>query len=363
MTSDPQPTPAEQDPATPASPAEPEAKAAPARSAAPEADAAPEASAAPGKPTEPETSATPEKAASSGESATSEGPAAPEEPAALAKSAPAVEPAASEGPATPEKPAAPGKSAPAEEPAAPADAAAPAGAARANAAARPKPVAAGTPAAKADRPDPADQTDPAYKDRVYRSHGAIAGGVLLLAIGTWLGVDALVRGEGRTPWIALAGLLFAVPLVIAYTLRPAVYANEDRLRIRNPFRTITLPWGAISGLRSGYSNEVFTQDGTKFQLWAIPVSLRGRKKAARRHAQQVAADDPVASRVRPGARGTAQPHARDSGDQSMDDLREIAERREGAESAQGEPVAHWAYEILAPSAAGAVLLAVLLAVG
>ena len=212
-------------------------------------------------------------------------------------------------------------------------------------------------------PDQADQTDPAYKDRVYRSHGAIAGGVLLLAIGTWLGVDALVRGEGRTPWIALAGLLFAVPLVIAYTLRPAVYANEDRLRIRNPFRTITLPWGAISGLRSGYSNEVFTQDGTKFQLWAIPVSLRGRKKAARRHAQQVAADDPVASRVRPGARGTAQPHARDSGDQSMDDLREIAERREGAESAQGEPVAHWAYEILAPSAAGAVLLAVLLAVG
>ncbi|MBJ3808747.1 PH domain-containing protein [Streptomyces flavofungini] len=209
----------------------------------------------------------------------------------------------------------------------------------------------------------ADQTDPVYKDRGYRSHGAIAGGVLLLAIGAWLGIDALIRGEGRTPWVALAGLFFAVPLVIAYTLRPAVYANEDRLRIRNPFRTITLPWGAISGLRSGYSNEVFTQDGTKFQLWAIPVSLRGRKKAARRHAQQVAADDPAASRVRPGAPGATHPHTRDAGDQSMDDLREIAERRENAEAAQGEPVVRWAYEILAPSVAGAVLLAVLLAVG
>lgn len=298
MTSDPQPTPAEQDPATPASPAEPET------------------SATPGKSTEPETSAAP------------------------GKSAAPAKPAASEKSAAPAKPATP-----------------------ANSAARAKSTAAAAPAAPASKADHSDQAAPAYKDRVYRSHGAIAGGVLLLAIGIWLGVDALIRGEGRTPWVALAGLLFAVPLVIAYTLRPAVYANEDRLRVRNPFRTITLPWGAISGLRSGYSNEVFTQDGTKFQLWAIPVSLRGRKKAARRHAQQVAADDPAASRVRPGARGVTQPHARDAGDQSMDDLREIAERREGAEAAQGEVVAHWAYEILAPSAAGAVLLAVLLALG
>ncbi|MEU2564697.1 PH domain-containing protein [Streptomyces longispororuber] len=208
-------------------------------------------------------------------------------------------------------------------------------------------------------PTPADHT-PAYQDRVHRSHAAIAGGVLLLVIGVWLAVDALVRGEGSTPWVALAGLLFAVPLVVAYTLRPAVFANDDRLRVRNPFRTITLPWGAVSGLRSGYSNEVFTQDGTKYQLWAIPVSLRGRKKAARRHAQQVAADDPATSRVRPGAGPEG---LRAPGDQAMDDLREIAERREGAESAQGEPVVRWAYEILAPAAAGAVLLAVLLGIG
>ncbi|MFD9910176.1 PH domain-containing protein [Streptomyces sp. NPDC059063] len=212
------------------------------------------------------------------------------------------------------------------------------------------------------QPTPAEQ-DPAYKDRVYRSHAAIAGGVMLLAIGAWLGIDALIRGEGRTPWVALAGLLFAVPLVVAYTVRPAVYASEDRLRIRNPFRTITLPWGAISGLRSGYSNEAFTQDGTKFQLWAIPVSLRGRKKAARRHAQQVASDDPVATRVRPGAPGAFPDGTRAAGDQAMDDLREIAERREGAKSAQGEPVVRWAYEVLAPCAAGAVLLAVLLGTG
>ncbi|MGO4424824.1 PH domain-containing protein, partial [Streptomyces sp. MCAF7] len=86
-----------------------------------------------------------------------------------------------------------------------------------------------------------------YADRVYRSPGGIAGGVLLLAIGAWLGIDAMIRGEGRAPWLALAGLLFAVPLVIAFTVRPAVFAGQDRLRVRNPFRTITLPWGSVEG--------------------------------------------------------------------------------------------------------------------
>ncbi|EST31843.1 hypothetical protein M878_15920, partial [Streptomyces roseochromogenus subsp. oscitans DS 12.976] len=98
----------------------------------------------------------------------------------------------------------------------------------------------------------------------------LVGGVLLLLVVGWLGFDALFQGHGRAPWLALAGMILIVPLVIAFTLRPAVFAGEDRLRIRNPFRAIGLPWGEVASLRSGYSNEVVAKSGRRYQLWSIP---------------------------------------------------------------------------------------------
>ncbi|MFE4965032.1 PH domain-containing protein [Streptomyces sp. NPDC056660] len=212
-------------------------------------------------------------------------------------------------------------------------------------------------------------TTPLVKDRIYRSPQALIGGVLLLAIVGWLGVDALLRGHGRTPWLALAALILLVPLVVAFTLRPAVFAGEDRLRVRNPFRVITLPWGEIAALRSGYSNEVIVESGAKYQLWAIPVSLRSRKKAARRQtkAESDARGGRTASagRVFGGLResdGASGP-LRAETDKIMDELRQLLEQRGKAESAQGEITVRWAYEVMAPAVAGAVLLAILLAVG
>ncbi|MFJ8072738.1 PH domain-containing protein [Streptomyces sp. NPDC096176] len=198
-------------------------------------------------------------------------------------------------------------------------------------------------------------------ERVFRSPAGMAGGAVLLALIAWIAVDAVVRGEGRTPWLALAGALLAAPVVVAFTFRPAVFASDERIRIRNPFRTITLPWAAVADVRASYSSEIFTQDGTKYQLWAIPVSLRRRKSAARRQAQ-AAYDDP---------HGKTSVHADVSdskarvapADQSVADLRALAERRATAPEAQGDPEVRWAFELLAPLVAGAVLLAVLLAAG
>ncbi|MET7766575.1 PH domain-containing protein [Streptomyces sp. NPDC005336] len=214
------------------------------------------------------------------------------------------------------------------------------------------------------RPDKEPERTPdqenTFSDRVYRSPGGIAGGVLLLAIGAWLGIDAIIRGEGRTPWLALAGLLFAVPVVIAFTVRPAVYAGADRLLVRNPFRTITLPWASVDGLRAGYTSEVLAA-GAKYQLWAIPVSLRQRKRAARRQARS-ATEDPF-GRTSTQVAVDTDGDRRAASDAAVGDLRELAETNAGREGAQGAPEVRWAFEVIAPTLAGAVLLVVMLAIG
>ncbi|MEV6650509.1 PH domain-containing protein [Streptomyces sp. NPDC051219] len=211
-------------------------------------------------------------------------------------------------------------------------------------------------------PSPQQPEEPAagYADRVYRSPGSLAGGVLLLALAAWLGGDALLRGEGRTPWLALAGLLLAVPLVVAFTVRPAVFAGEDRLRIRNPFRTITLPWASVDAVRAAYSSEVLA-GGKKYQLWAVPVSLRERKRAARKQAR-AAGDDPY-GRTTATADVADSAARRAAADRTVEELNGLAERCASRPTAQGTPAVRWAYEIIAPSVAGAVLLAVLLATG
>ncbi|MFE6495556.1 PH domain-containing protein [Streptomyces sp. NPDC057748] len=215
---------------------------------------------------------------------------------------------------------------------------------------------------------PTPPAEPVYADRTFRSPAGIVGGVLLLLLICWIGGDALIRGDGRVPWLALAGMLTAVPLVVAFTLRPVVLANEQRIRIRNPFRTIGMPWTEVADLRAGYSCELFTEGGAKYQLWAVPVSLRQRKKAARQQSRR-SLDDPYdRTSVQADVRDTKARMA--AADQTMVDLRELAERARtgGAGAAAGSAEqssvsVRWAYEVIAPAVVGAVLLVVLLATG
>jgi hypothetical protein len=212
-----------------------------------------------------------------------------------------------------------------------------------------------------------DGQQPKYADRVYRSTAGIAGGVLLLVLAAWLGGDAIFRGHGRTPWLSLAGLLLAVPVVVAFTVRPAVYANDEQIRIRNPLRTIVLPWTAVDRIRAAYSTELFS-GSRKFQLWAIPVSLRARKRASRAASRAAAAgDNPFESgrSRRPGMRPGSEAHdpTRAWSDQVLAELRELSEARPVPDSAERAPAeVRWCYELIAPAVAGLIVLIVLLAI-
>ncbi|MFD9503595.1 PH domain-containing protein [Streptomyces sp. NPDC060035] len=201
---------------------------------------------------------------------------------------------------------------------------------------------------------PTPPAEPAYADRIFRSGAGLVSGALLILLAGWLGGDAVFRGDGWVPWKALAALLTLIPLIVAFTLRPAVFAGEERIRIRNPFRTIVLPWSDVSDVRASFSSELFTRDGKKYQLWAVPVSLRERKKAARAATKEAKA----------GRTADVQDsQARATADQAVRDLRELAERA-GSRTEEGATTAsvRWAYEVIAPAVAGAVLLVVLFAI-
>ncbi|MFE6869045.1 PH domain-containing protein [Kitasatospora sp. NPDC057692] len=210
--------------------------------------------------------------------------------------------------------------------------------------------------------------EPVYADRVYRSVPGVISGVLLLAVAGWLIGDAALNGSGKTPWVSLAAVpVFALP-VIAYTLRPAVRANARRLVVRNPLRTITAPWASVDALRAGYSVELLA-DGRKFQVWAVPVSLRQRKRAAR--AQDRAGRPQHVSRLGlvfgqgaepsgPGVQGSADPN-RAWSDQVVGILQEMAERNAPHPDAAGPVEVRWCWWIIAPTLAGLIAMIAVIA--
>ncbi|MEV7778009.1 PH domain-containing protein [Kitasatospora sp. NPDC088351] len=210
--------------------------------------------------------------------------------------------------------------------------------------------------------------EPVYADRVYRSIPGVISGVLLLAVAGWLIGDAALSGTGKTPYVSLAAVpVFAFP-VIAYTLRPAVLANDRRLVVRNPLRTITAPWASVEALRAGYSVELFA-GGAKYQVWAVPVSLRQRKRANR--IQQRGGVDRHPSRLgvafgRPGAGSSVVAGAPDPSrawsDQVVGVLQEQAERNAARPDAAGPVVVRWCWWIIAPTLAGLAALVVAIVV-
>ncbi|MEV7772199.1 PH domain-containing protein [Kitasatospora sp. NPDC086791] len=209
--------------------------------------------------------------------------------------------------------------------------------------------------------------EPEYADRVYRSVPGVISGVFLLAVAAWLIGDAAVTGTGKTPYVALAALpVFAFP-VIAYTLRPVVRASGGGLVVRNPWRTITAPWASVDALRAGYSVELLA-GGRTYQVWAVPVSLRQRKRATRaqsrsnaEHASRTGLGLGLAARTNPVVQGSSDP-TRAWSDQVTGVLQEMAERNAARPEAAGPVVVRWCWWAIVPSLLGLIALITVIAV-
>jgi hypothetical protein len=119
----------------------------------------------------------------------------------------------------------------------------------------------------------------ADKPTAYRGPGAVFGGgvVLLFCLGG--GLDLLVE-EGTADMPGAAVMFLVAALAFAYGVYPAAFSGPDELVVRNPLRTITMPWSIVTRLSAQLSFIAFTTT-QRYTVWAVPVSIRDRRKAER----------------------------------------------------------------------------------
>lgn len=127
---------------------------------------------------------------------------------------------------------------------------------------------------------------PAEKPTAYRGAGALVGGAVVILFCVGGAVDLLAEvGKADMPGAAI--MLVVAALAFAYGVYPAAFSGTEALVVRNPLRTITMPWGIVTKLTAQLSFVAFTTT-TRYTVWAVPVSLRDRRRAERARLREVA---------------------------------------------------------------------------
>ena len=129
------------------------------------------------------------------------------------------------------------------------------------------------------------QAGPAEKPTVYRGPGAVFGGAIVFLFCLGGGLDLLAE-EGTVDLVGVSVMFLVASLAFAYGIYPAAYSGPDALVLRNPLRTIRLSWGVVTRLTAQLSFIVFTT-GTRYTVWAVPVSIRDRRKAERARVREM----------------------------------------------------------------------------
>lgn len=120
---------------------------------------------------------------------------------------------------------------------------------------------------------------PTDKPTVYRGPLALAGGVIVLLFCVAGALDLIIE-VGSSDLPGAAAMLLVGSLAFSYGIYPAAFSRDEALVVRNPLRTIELPWGAVTRLSARLSFIVHTTH-RRFTVWAVPVSVRDRRKADR----------------------------------------------------------------------------------
>jgi hypothetical protein len=126
---------------------------------------------------------------------------------------------------------------------------------------------------------PGQLPGPAEKPTVYRGPGAVFGGAIVFLFCLGGGLDLLIE-EGTVDLPGVAVMFLVASLAFAYGIYPAAFSGQDTLVVRNPLRTITIPWGVLTKLSAQLSFIAFTTT-QRYTVWAVPVSIRDRRKVER----------------------------------------------------------------------------------
>jgi len=131
---------------------------------------------------------------------------------------------------------------------------------------------------------------------VYRGVASLVGGIIV-ALFCLAGVLDLLIESGTQDLLGAAVLLLVAALAAAYGIYPAAFADAERFTVRNPFRTIVLPWSTVTDLSARLSFVAQTEQA-RYTVWAIPVSMHDRRKAERERLKELSRANP-----RSGGRG------------------------------------------------------------
>lgn len=208
--------------------------------------------------------------------------------------------------------------------------------------------------------------------------------VMLFCIG---GAADLLAEQGSIDLPGASIMLLVAALAFAYGVYPAAFSSPDALVVRNPLRTITLSWGAVTKLTAQLSFIAYTAT-QRYTVWAVPVSLRDRRRAERARLRELSRQSRAAGKSRQRFGGFSQYDDTQAGVSSSrtpdpierlsfadQAITEMTARRENwfhragldpeahpTEAAAEAPKISWNLATLAPIAAGVVLMIVAFAV-